>query len=225
MTILLIAVCFFIPVVGPIVMIGYLFKRFVNVRAGIPDFDFDFNDFVDYLKVGLWPFLVSLVFSLIYTPLFFLCFLPMLGVAADPENESLILIVIGGCFLLMFAMTILCSILTWPMMLRSAVTMNFAQGFKFSWHFNFIKKVGIQIILWNFVVLLVSIPLSMLGSLAFFVGVYFTSAMLLFVMYHLLFQIYDRYLELGGEAIPVNPNMIKEPKEALPPPPHVIENT
>lgn len=69
MTILGLAVSMLIPIVGPMVAIGYLFRRFFRVRNGKPTEDFDFNLFGDYLKGGLWPVLASMVAALIFIPL------------------------------------------------------------------------------------------------------------------------------------------------------------
>jgi len=55
-TLLLLSVCVLIPVVGPIVVMGYSYRRSAGERAGIPAADFDFSDFGEPLQAGLWPF-------------------------------------------------------------------------------------------------------------------------------------------------------------------------
>ncbi len=76
MNLLLASVCILIPVVGALVLIGYVrdvmlarLDTLDDDSLGYPDFDF--NLFVEYLKRGLWPFLVSLVASLVVMAVFF----------------------------------------------------------------------------------------------------------------------------------------------------------
>src|SRR5262245_15579904 len=59
--VLLCAVCSLIPVIGPLILFGYMFElvEFMHRRksdVGYPDFTFD--RFSTYLMRGLWPFLV-----------------------------------------------------------------------------------------------------------------------------------------------------------------------
>ena len=56
-----------IPAVGPFVFMGWLITGFWGRDDQRPETfpDFDFNHFVKYMERGLWPFLVSLVTSLV----------------------------------------------------------------------------------------------------------------------------------------------------------------
>ena len=64
------AVCALIPILGPIVYLGYLTEVIVaQHRHGEESFAaFDFDYFGRYLSRGLWPFLVQLVAGLIVVP-------------------------------------------------------------------------------------------------------------------------------------------------------------
>src|SRR5688572_24345191 len=66
-----------VPVVGPLVLLGYMFVVMDGLLAsGGARFPvLDLNRFVDYLVRGLWPFLASLVVSLVLLPLFFVMWL------------------------------------------------------------------------------------------------------------------------------------------------------
>ena len=59
--------CFLIPVVGPIVLIGYGYEtaELLHRSNGRRHWDFNFNRFGDYLSRGVGPFLVSLVFGIL----------------------------------------------------------------------------------------------------------------------------------------------------------------
>src|SRR6187402_2302160 len=81
MNVLLSALCLLIPVVGPVVVIGYQYEVVLGLLAthgqSYPSFNFD--RFADYLMRGVWPFLVQLVASLVLTPVILvLVFVPML---------------------------------------------------------------------------------------------------------------------------------------------------
>ena len=69
MNTLLAGVCVFIPLVGQMVVKGWLITGFWGRDDERPETfpDFDFNNFGKYLERGLWPFLVTLVSSLVFT--------------------------------------------------------------------------------------------------------------------------------------------------------------
>ena len=88
-------------------------------------------------------------------------------------------------------------------MLRSGLQMSFGAGFSLAFIRDFTKRVGGQAILWTVILGAISIPLYLAGYLALFIGIYPVAAGLYFVGYHLMFQMYDLYLERGGEEIAV----------------------
>lgn len=69
---LLITVCQFIPVVGPIVLLGYRAEVSValdNDPNMLRHPKFDFNRFGEYLSRGVWPFLIALIMSFLSVPI------------------------------------------------------------------------------------------------------------------------------------------------------------
>src|SRR5438034_6215952 len=66
MNLLLGALCALIPIIGPIVLLGYRYETVIGLLAvgGARYPDFNFGRFGDYLMRGLWPFLVGLACSL-----------------------------------------------------------------------------------------------------------------------------------------------------------------
>ncbi len=225
MTVLGLSVSMLIPVVGPLVAIGYLMRRFARVRHGKPTEDFDFNHFGEYLQIGLWPFLCSIVTTIVLMPVIFICAIPMsAGPMLAQDNQGLgIAIMIVGLILYLAALFLL-MLVTYPVMLRAGLTMDFKGGFSKSFIISFIKKVGMSLIGYLLLVSLVAIPLVLIGYVALFVGAFVVAAGLQFAMLHLIFQHYDLYLERGGEAIEVNPELIKDygnpplPNANTPPP-------
>lgn len=219
LTILLLSICLLIPVVGQMVIIGYLFRRNLGERAGIPATDFDFAHFAEHLKAGLWPTVCSLVASLVMIPLIMLAMVPMfLAPILAPENEVLIVvsILLGG---LLYLVTLLVAvILIVPIQLRSGMMMDFKAGFSKTFVFDFLRKVGGSLILWWFVLAVMVVPLAMVGYLALFVGVYVVITWSQVTMMHLLFQHYDLYLFRGGTAIEINPELLVPLSQPVRPP-------
>jgi cellulose synthase/poly-beta-1,6-N-acetylglucosamine synthase-like glycosyltransferase len=225
MTVLGLSVSMLIPLVGPVVAIGYLMRRFARVRNGKSAEDFDFNNFGEYLQIGLWPILCSIVATVVLMPIIFICALPMsIGPMIAQDNEGLgIALIIVGSILYLVAIFLLMMV-TYPVMLRAGLTMDFKSGFSKSFIISFTKKVGMSLIGYLLLVSIIAVPLMLIGYLALLVGAIVVAAGLQFVMLHLIFQHYDLYLERGGEAIVVNPELIKDygapplPNTNTPPP-------
>ncbi|MEM1444040.1 MAG: DUF4013 domain-containing protein, partial [Verrucomicrobiota bacterium] len=207
-----IAVCMLIPIVGPMVAIGFLFRRFTRERQGNPTEDFDFNFFADYLKMGLWPVISTFVFSFAAVPIILIfAFLPAVLVPfLEDGNQTVAMIVavlamtiyVGSIFLLMLA--------SCPIMIRSGLMMDFKAGFSFSFITGFLRKVGWSLLGYYLLLMLVAIPLILVGYLALVIGAYAVSAWLQVAMMHLIYQHYELSVERGGERVEINPELIKE---------------
>jgi hypothetical protein len=74
--ILFCTLCQLIPLIGPVVVTGYLFEIIEALhrghRGGYPDFTFD--RFTNYLLRGLWPSVITLLISCVMGPLAYLGF-------------------------------------------------------------------------------------------------------------------------------------------------------
>ena len=209
MTLLLIAVCTLIPIVGPMVSMGYLYRRYVGVRNGIPAADFDFSFFSEHLQTGLWPMISGLVASLVAVPVMLLAMLPMaIGPMIAPDNEAVLAIGMLVGMLLYIGAILFMMVVVMPIQLRSGLMMDFKSGFSKTFILDFCKKVGLSLLLWYTLLMIVVMPLALLGYFALFVGVYAVSAWAQVASMHLLFQHYDLYLERGGQPIPVNPALL-----------------
>lgn len=230
MTILGLCVCMLIPVAGPMVAFGYMVHRFMREREGKPAEDFEFNFFADYLKIGLWPVLATMVASLVLVPIVLIFMMPFfLAPFIAEENEALaIILMLVGTVLYMVAIFV-ATLFFYPIWIRSALRMDFKEGFSWSFMKSFVRKVGLSLLGYYLLLSLISIPLVMIGYLALFVGVYVVAAWLQFAMFHLVFQHYDLFLERGGERIEVNPEVTRDlgrpplPQPATPVPPREEE--
>ncbi|NRB73883.1 MAG: DUF4013 domain-containing protein [Verrucomicrobiales bacterium] len=212
MTILGLSVCTLIPIIGPIVSMGFVIRRMARERCGHEAEDFEFNFFGEYLKFGLWPFLATFVLSLVMIPLMVVLMVPMMigaGMAEGGTEEMGVILAIVG-FFLYFGAIILMMLFSFPVMLRSGLMMDFKSGFSWGFIGSFIKKVGLSLIGYYILLVLILMPMSILGSLALFVGVYVVAAWIQVAMNHILFQHYDLYLERGGEPIQFAADLVKE---------------
>ena len=203
--ILLVTVCSFIPIVGPIVFLGY---RSEVAAALLEDEDlrrhpkFDFDNFVDYLSRGIWPFLMSLVAGVLIVPAFIAAFvLAVVGAAAVGGNAAPIFI-LGG-YLVGIGLAIALSMLAAPMQFHAELAGKFDLGAAFRFTKSFWLTVGAQVILSWLIFIPLSIAVMVVGMLACFVGVYPAASLIQMANTHVMVQLYDEYLNRGGEAIPL----------------------
>jgi len=223
MTLLLLSVCQFIPIVGPMVIIGYFTRRFALTRSGDVAPDFKFDDFGEYLQIGLWPTLVYLLLSLLSMPLMLLAEIPifvaMMKLESEPQSLAPLFGAMAVTYSLILMLSIILMFLASPMVLRSSLMKDFKEGFSMRFVFGFIKKVGFSFLLWLVVLWILAFFASLLGFLAFFVGSIVVSTVAMYAGFHLLYQHYDLYLERGGEEIEIHPEILKSAIRVPPLPP------
>jgi hypothetical protein len=208
-------VCQFVPIVGPFVLMGYIYSVIeAKLRHGRDQFpDFDFNQLSAYLVRGIWPFLVSLVTAL---PMIFLMIPAFLifaiGAAASADQRDgppwfAIILFIGWMLvgaIVMFAIQIVAV----PMLLRAGLSQDFASAFSMSYIRDFLSRVWKELIL-SLLFMWVTAPFVLLGGLLLlFVGIYPATVVMLFAQFHFHYQLYELYLQRGGTPIP-----FKEPPQ------------
>lgn len=192
------------------VAFGYLFRRFAREREGKPIEDFDFDSFGEYLKIGLWPIVTSFVTSLVFMPIAMLFMLPViLGPILLEEHQAIAIGLMVGGMILYTASIFLLTLVMYPIMLRSGLMMDFKAGFSKSFLISFIRKVGLSLLGYYLLLMLISFPLILLGYLALIVGAFVVFAWFQVALMNLLFQHYDLFIERGGEAIEVNPEVTR----------------
>lgn len=105
---LLCSVCVLIPIVGVMVLFGYLrdilLERLETLDEerpnGYPDLDFAL--FGQYLQRGLWPLVVHLVASVVLVPVFAIAMAPVLLIPAMSLRGPATFLVIAASLLLAF---------------------------------------------------------------------------------------------------------------------------
>jgi len=218
---LLAGICTLIPVVGPMVVLGWLVGGFwgrdAYDAATFPDFDF--SKFVKYLERGLWPMLVVLVASVVFMPLTWIaCVVPIMGVSILAEghhhsNAAAVMLVLLVVIVIVAAivLSLLIMLVLKPLMLRATLTQNFAPAFDLRWAGRFLKRTWLECILAAIFLWVASIVLSLAGFLALCIGIYFVAGPIYFGMVHLDRQIYFLFLERGGDPVPASPKLRDEP--------------
>lgn len=217
--VLFLAVCQMLPIVGPLLISGYQFEVAESLlhRTKPGSYvDFSFDRFKDYLLRGLWPFLVTLVCSTILTfPLGILWMVTIFAFLASgkPNGPPPELAILGfACvFFAVLVLSIAFNVLLVPLLLRAGYSQDFGQAFNFQFAKNFLAMMWKETVLATLFLLVIAFPLFFVGTLLCFIGVYFTTAILMLAYAHLIdYQLYALYLSRGGEPIPMKSTTVQQ---------------
>ncbi len=198
---LLITLCMIIPVVGPIVLLGYqssVGRRLLRDPQMEEHPEFTFDRFGDYLNWGIWPFVVQLILQLVI-----MLFVLVFGGLAIGFGFLIKVPEVGfGLAGLAYLIIILLGIsVMWPAVIHAELTrkLEFAECKAFVLDFwqRLGKSTAISIIIYQ----LIGFGICLLGLLACFVGVYPAAALVVMAGLHLRMQHYQMYLDAGGEPI------------------------
>ena len=201
---LLLGVCMLIPIIGAIVVMGYGLHCFVCWEKEREHPEFDFSRFGEYLKHGIWPFLVSLVIVfVIFVVMSVLSFLTTViaGAADSGMIGGLMMLVQMGVSLLL---TALMGTVTIPAFIRSGLMQGFAPGFSVDFLKDYLSKQGLSTLLAYIVLTIMIAVLTALGAILLCVGMYLGMALGMFVTWHVYHQLYRGYLAKGGQVIPID---------------------
>lgn len=225
MNLLLGGVCVLIPIVGPMVVLGWLITGFwARQDENCETFpDFDFSNFGKYLERGLWPFLVvfvvSMAFSIVMVPLTWVLMIPAMlvgGLSSGGHDANA-----GSClgFIAMILMMLFFAVMIFAMMLllvplkiRASLTQDFAKSFDVGFVKRFLALTWKEIVLSSLFIMLTGTLFVCLGMIVFCVGMYFAIVLVYFSWAHLNKQLYTLYLSRGGEPVPLSPKL----NDALP---------
>ena len=206
-----------VPVVGPLLFMGYQFEIVEALHRGrgrtYPDFDI--NRFADYLLRGLWPFLVSLVVMLVFMPVLFVVsygsiIALALTAASVGDTGAILVVVIGGPLVLLLnvALGLLLNVVLTPLMLRAGLSQDFAAAFNLGWVKDFLGRVWRELILVGLFLVLSSLLMMFAGVLLCCIGSFAALALVTLAQAHLFYQLYALFLARGGEPIPLKPPAI-----------------
>lgn len=223
---LLMFVCAIIPVIGGIVLHGYVYETIeILHRTGGNYYPrFDFNRFVDYLLRGVGPFLIGLVLGAVLGMVMLLGYVVIIatalaaGAAAEKGNDAAgaaagmsILGAVAVVGLLLFVVSFAISFLTMPLSLRGGVSSDIGQSFNFGWAIDFIKKTWLEMLLVFLFQVAVGLIMEVVILATCFLGILVAIGYVLLISAWLQFQLYRVYLSRGGEPIPFKPAPLPMP--------------
>lgn len=199
-------------VIGSLAAIGYqieiIQRRALGRDRDYPDFEP--NRAMDYLIRGVWPFLVYLIAALVLTLavvvvgalVVAVCVLPFAQGPGDPPATviALMLFLLACLGLATMAATVF---VVGPMTLRAGLANKFEEGFRFDWVKDFFRRMWKTMLLAFVYMFCMAIIAEVLGLALCIVGLYFTLAWFQLFAADLSAQLYDIYLNRGGESIPL----------------------
>jgi len=190
-------------VVGTLVLFGYVAEVAVARTGGRKENwpDFDINRLSDYLLRGLWPFLWNLIWTFI---LMIVGGIPMLITVAlasalgnnDQVVPAILVGVVGGVISLVIYWA--CLVMMMASMMHSALGNDFMKGADTRWIGLFFSRMSGVCLVAALVIGLASVPLSLLGLLFCFVGIFVVQAYLYLVFADATAQIHDIFVSRGG---------------------------
>jgi len=210
----MVAVVFLIiPLVGPGSMLGWhceIARRLVRHGRGeavdgvIPRLEF--ADLVRWLERGITPFIAQMIASFPVSIVGgMLSAFAMVLVSIGAANRAMGLVIVGGVLfaLGLLALIVLSMAVVNAFVTRAELTGDLSKTLDVSAVWSYLKATFWPAVLANVVVLLIAIPLSLLGLIACFVGMFVVSVAIGVASVSIRVQIYQRYLEAGGEEIPL----------------------
>ena len=214
-----------IPILSQLVAFGYCYEvtELLHRRPGSTYPLFDFHRFATYIQRGVWPFLISFLVQNILGPLLnvvlqMVMFGTMAAFEADETTGTIVAAIVVPLVLLAVLILIvgLTLVLT-PLMLRAGLSQDFGQAFKFGWIKDFIQRMWMETIFVNLFVILISVVFVPLGCVVFCYGGLVMAFFVSLVSAHLNWQLYELYLDRGGEPIPLKPLPADVPPVMMPP--------
>ena len=209
MNVVLAVVFSLIPVVGPIVLIGWYTEIFQRLVKGHPRPvpKLDFGDFSAYLQRGFPAFACAMIFAMPVS--MGLSLVAGVGMAVaqvssrSSHDPTPVLVVLGVVGALSAIVSPVVALFSSAVTVRAELTEDVGQAFKASRIFDYVARTWGTTLVAFFVMSMLAVGMSLVGLLACGVGVYVASVVVRLTSVHLGFQIYRLYLARGGEAVPV----------------------
>jgi hypothetical protein len=227
-TVLMLTLAVLVPLVGPIVAMGYQAVLVEHIARRGDDNSwplFDFARLADYLQRGLRVFLVSMVLSFVVTPIALVVLFVGNGVAVllyDADAAWTIAVV--GCVVILesivFVLVMAASLaLMTPLWLRACLDSDLGAAFDFAFVRDFLARCWKQLLVSHTLLMLASVALMLAGMLACFVGMFPAIALTMLVQAHVYAQLYRVYLSRGGRDVAAAAGAVSPPPAPPPPAP------
>jgi hypothetical protein len=203
--VLLGGVCQLVPVLGPIVWMGYLYEGVQLMHRQQRDVlpDFDTKRLMPYLMRGLWVFLVNLIPGLVMVPVVFIVYILVFVLAAASKDATVTILGMLCVIPFVVAVQAALALITVPLSIRAGLTQDFMASFNLPFIRDFIGRVWKPVILSFLFLVATAIPLAIVGTCTCGLGIPFVGALMGMAQAHLQWQVYEEYLRAGGEPIPI----------------------
>ncbi len=212
-TLLFVTLALLVPLIGPVVALGYEGSVIAAVAAtgnAAPPPRFDFECLSEYLLRGVRMFVVSLVLAFVLVPVIWLLFALIIGggigaasiFGARDQASTLFgclataVGVVGFCSVMLVA-----GILITPLMVRAALDPDLAGLFDLGYVRDFIARTGRDGLTAHLFLIALNLGLVLVGLLACLVGVFPALAFGALVRAHVFGQLHRLYLERGGRRV------------------------
>ena len=190
-----------VPVIGPIVFMGYQaevtedLERDPDVRDHDP---FSFDHFSRYLSRGVWPFVMSLIVQAILVLFLVAVVAAAAGVGFVTQDFWA---AYASYFVFLIPATVVASLVSLPLMLHVQLAGKLRVGAAFAFASRFLGKVWGQCLVSLFISTLISGAIATLGYAACCVGILPAAIVIAMAQENLSIQLYRLYLAEGGEPI------------------------
>ncbi len=226
MNLLLAGACCLVPILGWVVVTGWLVTGFWSRTDENPETfpDFDFNQLGKYFERGLWPCIVALAIGACGSLIIQITSGLLLGAIHMVVGKSGLVAstfgIVFGLIFLVFKVALMFA--TTPIVIRATIMQDFVKAFDIPYVKKFVSLMWLETLLTVLTLIVASLVLIPLGMVIFCVGICFSMALLLFASAHLNKQLYLLYLSRGGEAIPLSPKLTDSVPPIPPAPPAAV---
>ncbi|MGE0785467.1 MAG: DUF4013 domain-containing protein [Sandaracinaceae bacterium] len=201
---------FVIPVLGQLIMGGWLVLALrLAVRgqdAPLPPLRFDIELFKRLLGLGFKPMVAQIVYSLpiMAVGMVMGCASGALNIAIQRGEAGPVVAVVLGVLFLVYVVTIaICVPLAMVAALRASLMDNLGEAMSFRGVRALFRPILGDVIIGTLVMGLVSFPIVMGGMILCYVGVFPAAVIVSVLNTYFHAELYRRYLEKGGEPLPV----------------------
>ena len=226
----LVAVCMLIPIIGPMVVLGYgvLVMRLLVADLLVQPPQFDFAMFTEHLKRGLPPFVVALIFvPLMFMSIFAMWAASFIGVLLlVNQSVALGIAVILAGFLLGLALMVTTGVALAPLTMKAALEGTIGGAFDWAFAKDFYRRVGwltLKIQLLLFLLALIMLPIGCVPL----IGPAAMQSLIVMMNWNAHAQLYREYLARGGRTLNIPLELFPPPivygfptSPTAPPPPH-----
>jgi hypothetical protein len=202
-------VCLLIPVIGPMVAMGYgvLVQRMLVADALAEPPRFDFGMFTEHLKRGLPPFVVGLIFLPVSLVVIFGGWGAMIvGLLLLQKSVALGITVILVGILLCMVLIVVAGVAILPLMMKAALEGTIGGAFDWGFAKDFYRRVGLLTLGTQLLFFLLAFLMMPLGCVPL-IGPAVMQTMILMMIWNVHAQLYQEYVARGGRTlvIPVEP--------------------